>query len=233
MRTSYLLVLCCCPAISPPLTPAARAAQLQPVYARIALPMDGGRVIAVMLTASQGSEVRDAAYFDTNFSGQFEENERHTSSYGSSERPGSKFTSFSDVRIPAAVASAQPPCRMSLYCGVTTIAKQRLEFVSLDLQWTMTDAGKRLDFHGVGTLRTAASLKSAPLCGAAGRLALRLSAKPPQGKETKTGLGAILGWDGLQVSQAPPSRPVHLEVRNQAGRIVHTHEGSMADMGMG
>lgn len=205
------------------------------LYGRIALPLDGARVVAIKLTSAEGSRTRNLVFVDVNGNGEFEEAEKQEGKVQGEEEAGFRACSFRETDLPAGGDAMAPACKLQVnWVAINTgPVKGTEEIVHVGVLWTVTDGGKQLEYCGVVPVKAGISLEAAAVCGATGTLALQLTAKPPTGKEKATGLAVRLGWSGLQFLDAPPSRPVCLEVRNAAGKVVHQHQGRLRDLGFG
>lgn len=226
MNARSLLLLC---ALLLPVLAAHAAPNNTPtLYARLALPPDGSRVIPMMLKSSGLPQTYDVVYLDTNGNGKFESSEKHVAPRIEAEsRPDFRLYRM-QLLVPARRAGLAE-CRLSYACAVGTKFSEQCYSMTFTLQ-----RGQTKQTYECGTaLHGAPAGQKQPLYGPAGKLTLTVEAKADESKPGQTGFAVLVGWQNAFLDCLDPAPTATLVVRDAAGKIVHQTTKPLSDLGFG
>lgn len=192
-----------------------------PVYARLGLPPDGKRVLALRLECAADPLLREVLYVDRNGDGKFTAAEKLAGQAG-----GYKSADFRSCRFPAIALGAWPPgkglaCRVTVSCAVLGKGPEGQAFCSAGTSFSLARDGQVWSYVSTTSLplagASAMSLNTAPVRGIAGPVTASLETKPHPDRRGHTGVAVHLGWPNGQLTMTSTPAPVQVQLRVVSG----------------
>lgn len=226
MNTRNVALLC----VSLLLTLAAHAApqDTPPLYARLALPPDGSRVIPMMLKSSGPPQTYNVVYLDTNGNGKFEASEKHLIPEQPKNRNNNIRCYYGGIALSPQKNQRVQSYRLNYTCYG---GKSPRQYYSLHFGVQPEDRSRPSVLSG--ELRATPAPQKPPFNGAAGKPRVTIETKPDPAKPGQTGFGVTVGWLDAPVSMPGPALTATLTVKDAAHSIVHQTTKPLTDLGFG
>ena len=209
----------------------AGAADLKPVYARLALPPDGSQTILLKLRCDQSKIARDLLFADLNLDGTLQPTEKFVGKVQEVTQSGCTYCQFPEFTVQVAGQQASHALTVESF-RMFVPDKAFQDFYVCMLR---TELAHDWMFSGTCQLTVGSSDRVAA-AGAIGPTALKIETRADTAKPGYTGFGVTLGWPTLVISTFMlPSgpAPVALKVTDRDGKVVHQESVAIDKLGFG
>jgi hypothetical protein len=219
------------------------AAPAKALYARLALPLAGQKVMLLKFRGEGDSSIRNVLVADKNLNGALEPSEALAGRVQERAPTGYSFYTFPAITLPP-TATGGAAWSLGLMHYRFTSGSRTQEYFGCSASGQADRGEERWTYQAGGELEARPDPAEAPLAGFTGKPALNLQTKLDEANPGQTGLGVSVGWPTLQVHQvargsatqsagAPESVLVTLKVSDSRGQVVHEAEAKLEDMGFG